>query len=222
MDMLAAIAFLALSKPQVDIIIQPAESLWVYSHAGSPSTDEYLRVWGVSGQATPEGNGGGDDWSYGYLKFDVGSARAEAPSKALLTLYNVNPPGYGDAATAAANPLQARALVGGFSGKDWDYSLAVKVHPGLASTVFGTGTLGAVTDAKAPIPITVDLLKGPGDFKAYWAAARGGEGHTLYLALTSPIAPSTEEGSSGKGGVYKVFSAAAKEIKYRPSLTLVY
>jgi hypothetical protein len=42
------------------------------------------------------------------------------------------------------------------------------------------------------------------------------------VALTSAISPSTEEGSSAKGGVYKIYSAAAKDVKLRPMLTLVY
>ncbi len=68
--------------------------------------------------------------------------------------------------------------------------------------------------------INIDLMKGPGDFKAYLAAAMSGKEHALQVALTSAIDPSAAE-NGGKGGVYKVYSAAA-DSKVRPMLTIDY
>ena len=220
--MLSLLAVLTLARSQVNVLLQPSDGVWVYSHAGDPSGDEFLRVWGAGGMATPEGKGAGDDWSYGYLRFDVSTARAEPPKSALLTVYNVNPPGFGDLAGAKAAPLEVRALVGSFDGKSWEYSMAIKVHPDLANTVFGIGVPKAWGESKEPIPITMDLRKGPGDFSKYLIAAKASETHSLFLALTSAISPSTDDGGGAKGGVFKVFSAAAKDVKLRPMLTLVY
>ena len=64
-------------------------------------------------------------------------------------------------------------------------------------------------------------MKGPGDFKAYLAAAKAGKNHTLQIALTSAIDPNTAEGGGGKGGVYKIYSATA-DPKQRPTLSIDY
>ena len=220
--MLTLLAFLALATAPDPISLPATESVWVYTHAGDPAGDEFLRVWGVGGMATPEGKGAGEDWSYAYLKWDVSSLPAGAPKAAVLTVYNVNPAGFGDAASAGSTPLEARALAGVFAGKEWEYSQSIKIHPDLAKTVFGSAAPKAWGDSKEPIAITIDLMKGPGDFKAYLAAAKAGDSHALNLALTSAIAPSTEEGGGGKGGVYKVYSAATKTAKLKPMLTLEY
>ena len=172
--------------------------------------------------ATPEGKGEGDDWSYGYVNWDVSSLPGGAPKAALLTVYNANPAGFGDVATATAAPLQVRGLVGSFTGKGWDYSLSIKIHPDLAATVFGASVPKAWGDSKEPISISFDLMKGPGDFKAYLAAAKASDAHTLNLAFTSAIDPNTTDGGGGKGGVYKIYSAATKTANLKPTLTLEY
>lgn len=220
--MFATIAFVIASGPTDPLTIPAAESVWVYTHAGDPAGDEFIRVWGVGGMATPEGKGEGDDWSYGYVKWDAASLPDGSPKSATLTVYNANPPSFGDASAVANTPLQARGLVGSFSGKTWDFSMAVKVHPDLAKTVFGAGTPKPWGESKDPVAINIDLMKGPGDFKAYFAAAKSSDTHALCLALTSAIDPSTAEGGSGKAGVFKVFSAAARDAKFKPLLTLEY
>ena len=108
LTMLTMLALLAIAKAPDPISLAASESVWVYTHAGNPSGDEFLRVWGVGGVATPEGKGDGDDWSYGYVNWDVNSLPTGAPKSAVLTVYNANPAGFSDVATATAAPLQVR------------------------------------------------------------------------------------------------------------------
>jgi hypothetical protein len=218
--MVPLLALLAVSMVKEPVSVTATESVWVYSRASDPAGDQFLRIWGVSGLATPEGKGEGEDWSYGYLKWDIGSLPDKSPKSATLTVYNINPVGFGDAIAAKATPLEARPLVGSFTGKGWDYSFSIKNHPDLAKTMFGFGAPVDWGSSKEPIPITIDLMKGPGDFKSYLAAAKTGKDHALQIALTSAIDPGAAEGG-GKGGVYKVYSATA-DAKLRPTLTVEY
>ncbi|MHB8636023.1 MAG: hypothetical protein ACYC96_06075 [Fimbriimonadaceae bacterium] len=218
--MLSAIAFLALANAPALVSLPATESVWVYAHAGDPAGDELLRVWGAGGLATPEGNGDGDDWSYAYVKWNLASLPPGTPKSAVLTVYNVNPAGFGDVNSVV--PLEARALIGTFTGKNWDYSFSINTRPDLKKTVFGFATPKPWGASKKPIPIVIDLMKGPGDFRAYLATASARPNHELDLALTSSIDPNTSGGGGGKGGVYKFFSAAAKNPALRPTLKLEY
>ncbi len=149
--MLPALALLLANKANDPITITASESVWVYSRASDPGGDQFLRIWGAGGMATPEGKGEGEDWSYGYLNWDVSSLPEKTPKSVTLTLYNINPAGFGDADSAKAAPLEARPLVGSFKSKGWDYLFSIKNHPDLAKTVFGSGAPKAWGDSKDPI-----------------------------------------------------------------------
>ncbi len=205
--MLSLLATLTLAA-QTKVDLPAAESVWVYSHAGDPTRDPYLRIWGAGGTAT-SGAGPSDDWSYGYLKFNLKDLPDGAPKSAELILFNIPKPSF----KADSEPLQARALKGKFAAGEWTYANANDVVPGPDDTVFGEA--GAKDLATDPVEIRIKFTKA--DFAAYLKKS----GRELFLALTSKIDPNVEGGGSSKGGVYKVYSAAA-EAKLRPVLHLEY
>ncbi len=212
--MLVLLAALALHQ-SVDI---PAkQSVWVYTHASDPAGDEFLRIWGIDGHPVPAKPVDNMDYSFGYLKFDVGGAAAGKPKKAVLILHNVSPAPFSEA-DAKQSPLQARELTGTFDGTTWDYSKSSTVAPGDAASVFGQGKLAGPIGSSTALEIDIDLLQGPNDFPRALGKAKAGD-HTLYLALTSAMQPS-QSGSTGSGGVYKVYSAAAKDASLKPTLKL--
>lgn len=214
--MLAIFATVALvSSPRVDSVTLPVkESAWVYVHAGDPTGDAFLRVWGAEGMAAPDNGGGAEDFSFGFLKLDVSALPAAKPKKAVLVVYCSAPPTF-EEDDLKQTPLQARELTGSFSAADWGANTA---SPGTAKTVFGTGKLAGTLDKSKPIEIDVDLLKGPSDFSAFLSAAEAGKEHALYLALTSAIQPNSQSGSFT--GMYKLYSVNAKEKELRPVLKL--
>lgn len=199
---MTALILASLLFHQGPIDLPANSSVWVYNHAGDPLHDQFLRIWGSGGQAT-SGSGPSDDWSYGYLQFDLAKLPDAEPKTITLTLYNVAPPSL----KTDSLPLQARSLKGKF-GDDWDYAKANEVVPGPDTAVFGEA---AATDLTAkPVEIKIKLEKG--EFKAYWRKAM--DAKSLFLALSSKIDPNTSSG--GDTGLYKIYSAAAKE--YRPTL----
>lgn len=217
--MLLAICCFALAGSTTDL---PADQgLWVYAHNGDPGRQETLRIWGSSGQATPEGQGESEDFGYGYLRWDVSKLPAGPPKTAVLVLHNINPPSFKN--VDKTTPLQARGLVGIFSADTWDYSMSLQVHPDLAKTVFGAALPKPWGASKDPIEIDIDLMKGPGAFKAYLLAAQSSKDHALCLALTSAIDPNTDNGPTiGASGIYKVYSAIPANKDKRPVLKLGY
>jgi hypothetical protein len=202
---------LALATFKSDPIDVPADSsVWVYSHASDPSHDPYLRIWGAGGLPI-SGAGPSDDWSYGYLRWNLASVKDPQNIKsAVLILHNVSPA----ALKADSEPLQARALKGTFSADTWNYSNANDVVPGPDETVFGEGKATDLTAKPVEIRIKLDRK-----FLDYLLKAK--DSKALYLALTSKIDPNVEGASADKGGVYKVYSAAA-ELANRPILHLEY
>jgi hypothetical protein len=214
--------FALLATANADKLTLPADqSVWVYAHAGDPAHDEFLRIWGVDGMATPEGKGDGEDWGYGYLRWDVSKLPSRPLKSAILILHNINPPAFKPTVDKEAC-LQARGLVGVFEGKSWEFSQSLKIHPDLAATVFGAAAPKSWIDGKDPIEIDIDLMSGVGGFGKYLAAAEGRPDRTLCLALTSAINANTESAASETAaGLYKVYSAAAKG-DLRPTLKLVY
>jgi hypothetical protein len=199
--------------------IPAKESAWVYARATDPTGDDFLRVWGVNGLGAPESGEDASDFSFGFLRIDVSGIPAGRPKKATLILHNIAPPAFSED-DIKDTPLQARSLEGKFSADTWTYATLATVHPGKKETIFGVGKLAKPIDSATPTEIDIDLLKGPNDFAATLAAASSGTDHSLCLALTTAMEPSSE--ASAHKGVYKVYSAAAKEKELRPLLRLEY
>jgi hypothetical protein len=186
----------------------------VYVHAGDPTGDEFLRVWGSEGVAAPEGDGGTADFSFGFLKLDVSGIPAGKPTKAVLVLFSSAPPAF-DSDDLHQTPLEARELRGEFSAATWGGNTA---SPGSSKTVFGKAVLVGELQKSKPTELDIDLLKGPSDFAAFLAKAETSRDHSLYLALTSAIKPSSQSGAFS--GLYKLYSATHQDKEHRPVLKL--
>jgi hypothetical protein len=213
-------ALLFIQPPRPDAVNAPVtQSIWVYSHAGDPAGDEYLRIWGVDGAATPTNPTDSENFSYGYLKVDVSGLPAGRPKKATLILHNIAPPGFA-AADLKDTPLQARPLSTSFDGPKWTYDSVAKIFPGAAKDLFGIAKASGPLNDTSPIELDVDLLQGPGDFNDALAKAEASTDHALCLALTSPIAPQQDSAGSARTGIYKLYSATAKDKTLRPMVKL--
>ncbi|CAN5377848.1 hypothetical protein BH11ARM2_BH11ARM2_02960 [soil metagenome] len=204
--MLAAMILLAQTPA---LTFAPHDDVWVYPHASDPAGDAFLRVWGTQGDAVAPDPASAGDFSYGYLRFDLpapAEGRKLAEARLELT-QEKNPPYTLDLAKSA--PLQARPLIGDFEEKTWSYGDSAKVYP--SPTIYGDGSPAAI-EADKPLPIVIDLLKGPADFRA-----ASGKGGWVDIALTSPM-----DVASGNRTVYRIFSKEAETEIYRPRLVLRY
>lgn len=197
------------------LYIQPSDDVWVYPHASDASTDEYLRIWGAGGKATAEDAEAGGI-SYSYIKWDLtGLPKDTKITQAKIVLTHIPDPEF-TLTDAKSNPVQVRGLVGNFSEKTWRFDNSSSVKPESEDkNVFGDGSPTEVPMGKE-FQIHVDLLKGPGDFRAYFEKALKGAKPELALALTSAIDPA----ELGQAGVYKVYSRNARNTKFRPILML--
>jgi hypothetical protein len=208
------IALLALSAPPISL--EPTQDLWVYPHASDPAKDAYLRVWGTGGKAAPADIGEAEDFSLSYLKWSLTTVPAGKRLKsAKLVLTNVADPGFTlDQAKEA--PVEARAVGTGFEEKTWNYDFVSKLLPkGDKDAVFGVGAPEFLPAGK-PIEFSIDLLKGPGDFRKALDAALATPTKEIALALTSPIDMSV----LGRAAIYKVYSKDAENKDVHPKLVL--
>ncbi|MCW5938697.1 MAG: hypothetical protein KF884_05880 [Fimbriimonadaceae bacterium] len=195
--------------------IEPSDDVWVYSFASDQTTDRYLRAWGNDSGSVSEVAEGSLTFSYSCLRFDLPDGLdPEKLTAARLVLTHVGDPGF-DEETSRQNPIEARALSATFKESDWDVSMAPKVHPLIgAQAVFGTGWSRPSQD-ETPFKVVVDLMQGPGDFKAALAVGMRSN-RSLALALTTKMNPQ----GAGESNIYKFFSRH-NEAGLRPVLELV-
>lgn len=212
--MLAALAFATLLAGPTTIELTPSDDVWVYPHS-SDARDAYLRVWGAEGRDVARDLNEMQDFGYSYVRFDLSKVPAGKVSAATLVVTHIANPGY-DAAYAKQNPLRARPLAATFSEKTWDYSKAedLKPEPG-DKEVFGGGYPETIP-ADKEFKITIDLMKGPKDFKAYFDTARSSTSKAMGLALTATM--DVEE--HGQGCIYKFYSKDCETATKRPVLKL--
>jgi hypothetical protein len=209
---LLATALLTISVATT-VELAPTDDVWVYPHASDPGKDPFMRVWGGNDLAVSPSPDEMDSYSYGYLKFDLSSLnKGQKLTAAELVLKHAADPGFSQQ-DADNRPIQARALLGTFEEKTWQYENATKVAPDKSDTaVYGSAT-GTVISNGQPFTLTIDLLKGPAKF-----AERLETGSTLALALTSTIDPQV----GGMRAVYKVYSKDAENESNRPKLRLTF
>ena len=205
----------AAAAAAASLYIQPSDDVWVYAHAGDPSTDEYLRTWGAGGEATGDDAEAGG-FSYSYVKWDLTGIPKDAKIiQAKVQLTHIPDPEF-TLTDAKSHPIQVRGLVGNFTEKSWRFDNSTSVKPESGDKAkFGEGSPAEMPMGKE-FPIHVDLLKGPGDFQAYFAKALKSTKPELALAITSTIDPA----ELGQAGVYKVYSRNARNTKFRPVLML--
>jgi hypothetical protein len=211
--MLSALLFASLLGPQ-NFEKVPTDDVWVYPHASDPQKDAYLRVWGAGGKAVPGKDDSLEDFSYSYLKFDIGDIPGEATLKeAKLILTAVADPGW-TASDLKGTPLEARLCGNAFTEKDWSYdSLAAKLGPKDGKeAVFGLATCGPIEKGKEPV-LTIDLMQGPAKFADALKDAKTAK--SIALALTTSLDPSVV----GRTAIYKTYSKDAPD-KFRPILKL--
>jgi len=200
------VAGLALAASTLQL--QPTDDVWVYPHAGDPSKDAYLRVWGSGGRAVAQDAVDTTDFGYSYLCFKVpADLRSLKGAKLLLT--HIAGPGY-DKDFSKAFPLQVHPLKGSFEEKSWSYDQVSKIQP--TDKVFGTGWAENLS-ADKPFQIVIDLSKP--EFYEYVAAAAksGGE---LSLALCAKV----DVAEVGMKSMYKIFSKDAETDANKPKLVL--
>lgn len=201
------VAGLALAASTLQL--QPTDDVWVYPHAGDPSKDAYLRVWGSGGRAVAQDAVDTTDFGYSYLRFKV-PADLKSLKGAKLTLTHIAGPGY-DKDFSKAFPIQVHGLKGTFEEKAWSYDLINKVQP-IGEKIFGTGWAENLS-ADKPFQIVIDL--GKPEFYEYISAASK-SGGDLYLALCTKV----DVAEVGMKSMYKVFSKDAETDANKPKLVL--
>ena len=203
-----------LCSAQEPMLLTPTDDVWVYGFAGDPTKDAYLRAWGANGRSVAGEKDSPDDFSYSLLQWDVSRVPEGEIKEARLVLVSAPESELTTEASKAA-PLEARAIASGWTEKGWTYSLATKYGPGAEDrNLFGSGSL-AKSSSKQTL-IEIDLLKGPGDFRAALKAAKASASQTLAIALASKV--NTAE--QGRSAIYKVFSKDGPADS-RPVLRLV-
>jgi hypothetical protein len=200
----------ARDDPRV-VDLHPIDEVWVYPHAGDPSKDEFLRVWGSGGKSIAGPQDDLQSFSYSYLRFDVSKIGLEGGKLvgATLILTHVENAGF-EEAYVKERPLEVRPVSADWDERTWSYSDVEKTLPSPGNTYFGRTSPTAWTPDKE-FAIKIDLLPGPGEFARHLREAKG----HLGLALTAAVNP--EE--AGMAGIYKFFSKDGPEAK-RPVLRL--
>lgn len=216
LTLLAALALRFAVVEPTTINLVPTDTVWVYTHASDPATDQYLRAWGAEGKSVAPSATDNDSYSYSYLKFDLSQLPADKKLKsAKLTLTHIPGPGF-TLDYAKANPLEARPVSANFTEKTWNYDDVTTIFPEADSAKrYGFGFPDSIPTDKVSFPIVIDLAKTDA-FRDAVAKAIHGDSKVIALALTSTIDP-----SSGKQAIYKVYSAHGPAEK-RPVLTLVF
>jgi hypothetical protein len=170
--------------------------VWVYDRATDPRFDPILRVWG-NGTDSYNKNGypPGEQFSHGYLMFDLSgiSAQEYFVTKATLRL-RMRPATY-TLDAARANLLEARALGTNWDEATWSYGAN---NPNPEAVRFGTGDLTNYSQT-VEWDMTLDLL-GEAGFESRFNQAVNGD-KKLAIAMTSSILV------QGQGGApYRFYS----------------
>lgn len=215
--MLPLLVAFALAAPKT-ITLVPTETVWVYANASTPADGTYLRAWGVEGKSCPPEGEDAGQFSFSYLKWDLADLPKGAKiTSAKLTLTNIADPGF-TVETSKRCPIEVRPVVGEFEAKKWTFDMSSKVRPnGDDKSIFGTGFPDKIA-SETPVPITVDLLKGPNKFAEALDKAQGGSSHTISLSITSKLDPSAD----GRSCIYKLYGQNESKEWLRPQLVLTF
>jgi len=206
---------LAMFAPKL-VTLVPKETVWVYANASTPGDGTFLRAWGVEGKSCPPDGEDAGQFSFSYLKWDLSELPTNAKIvSAKLLLNNTPEPGY-TADVAKKCPIEVRPLIGDFDAKKWTFDMSAKNHPDSdEKAVFGTG-FPATIPSDGPVPVTVNLMTGPNSFLKAIQIAAGSTKHTLNLAITAKLDPSTD----GRSSIYKFFGQNDPKEFLRPQLVL--
>lgn len=203
--MLAAIAVLALAPLELPAVADA----WVYSHAGDPANDLYVRCWGGDEGAVGTVDATGSNFSYSLLKFDASSVQGEIAS-AKLVLWHAPKPAF-SAEESKESPLEARSVKGTFDERNWSFAKAATALPNKGETgLYGEAVVVPGQESESA-KVEIDLLPGKGGF------AKSVQGQREFtIALTSRLNPE----SAGQGKFYKLFSRHSEKAEMRPKLVI--
>jgi hypothetical protein len=212
--MLTLVAAAALGFAPIELV--PTDDIWVYPHAAEPAKDANIRVWGANGAAVPADVSGVEEYSFGYLRWNLAGLPAGKKLKsAKLVLTQVADPGFSEA-QAKEGPLEARLVSPAYAEIGWTYDQVEKILPPGGKD----GRVGAASpsawEAGKPVVIAIDLLKGPKDFQAAFATAQATTDKYFALAITTPL----DMMALGRSAIYKVYTKEAETAANRPKLVL--
>ncbi len=213
--MISALAFSLLAAQTMSLL--PSDDLWVYPHASDPAGDLFLRVWGVDKKGTPATAADAEAFSMGYIKWSLyGVPSGLKLKEAKLLVTQVAKPGY-TLEQAIAMPLEARPLASGFTEPTWKSEMLEQFLPKAGKDdIYGTGAPESLNGET--ISISIDLLKGKGNFAEALAKAQADPKKEFAIALTS----SMDMAEIGRAGIYKIYSKEEKDQKLRPTLMLTF
>lgn len=185
----------------------PSDDVWVYPHASTPGGEPFLRVWGSGTLAIDATIPPGDEFSYGYLQFNLKDAPAGELVSAELTVWNVANEAF-KPEVMKEWPLEVFGLKGKFREDTFSFGDATvgPIEPRLGK---GVGTV-----EKDGIKITINLLDEKGTFNALWKKSR--DAGSLGLGLASTMSP-----VESRSMIYKINSKEGAEA-VRPSLKLTF
>jgi hypothetical protein len=204
---LVAISFLAWAPAELSKTyeLHPVADVWVYPHAGDPSKDPYLRVWGTRGRTVAGEQDDLSDFSYSYLKFDLAGAEGKLLEASLILTHVAE----AEDGPVEKPPLEVRPVSADWDERTWQYDRASVVRPSAGASIFGSVAPKKIAPGE-PYRLEIDLMKGPAKISEAIAGAR-----YLGLALASSIDPQ----EVGMKGIYKFFSKDGDRDK-RPVLRL--
>ncbi|RYG25570.1 hypothetical protein EON82_06570 [bacterium] len=201
-----------------EVTLRPSADIWVYPHAGDPAKDGYLRVWGREGRAVAKLIGDAAEFSYSLLRFDPKDLPEGKLTKATLVLTLVADPVFSEEQSKRF-PLQARPVDGAFEEKGWKYDLLERFNPTFdEKSVYGTAFPSPWPETGKEGMVEIDLLKGPGDFRAALDRAKK-DAKPLGIALTSTLDVQTNPDAMT---IYKLYSKDAPLETLRPRLVLTF
>jgi hypothetical protein len=204
--MVSALVFCAiagwtsLSQP---LSLTPKDDVWTYPNASDASKDPYLRAWGSQGKSVPSSAEESSSFSASFLQWDVSSVPTDKKVKAArLVLTHIASPTFTQA-DVNKSPLEARLAGTGFDQTTWDPTQAATYMPEPGErSLLGSAIPDLSKPIDKPFTITIDLLKGPGDFRDALTRAIKSDKKLLGLAITSSIDPE----QLGMRSIYKVYS----------------
>ena len=209
-------AFLLLAPahlPERTVTLTPSDDVWVYPHASDPGTDSFLRVWGSDGKSV-SADADHNEFSYGYLRFDLSGIQTGALKSATLVLTHAPSQGW-TLATAVSNPLEARLLKGDFDEKTWSYDKIDKCAPDSSKdALLGLGNPDKLPEEGKAAKFEIDLMKSP----TFGALLKPTIPNHVNIALASKVDPAT----LGRMSVYKFYSKDNADKSVQPTLKLVF
>ncbi len=194
--------------------LTPTDDVWVYPHASEPERDAYLRVWGSDGLSVAKAGASPQNFSYGYLKFDVSNLPAGTLQKATLVLTHVADPAW-TPEIMKQYPLEARRLSPKFGENTWTYADSSTIFPGSGKeSIYGLASRADRQDQK-DFALSIELGDETSAFGRDLKKAIGGAEKQIAIALTSAMDPEV----LGMKCVYKVYSKEGPK-SFRPILKL--